>query len=330
MTRRDTGNHSKAQSSSEAADLNRRIEPEMTTDYEPSLPTLPALSLPPPPVPVPSEAIPFLPSAVPAQPSAPAPVAFDAKAMVDSQRRKIENPVYGHMPSGTPEGKLAAEEARKSMRRRRRRNKRVAMMFLAVFGGAVATGAYFGFKAYQDDQNGEPASVDGELDPSVIEQVNPGGAVTPIGEQAQVIDALDDVNSGATPSAGGVLAAIDQAREVVGQTNPPNPPTPSASLMPYTSALPPEIVDAVIDRDTLNGYDRFVVDIDQASQRSPEVVTAWLASLSALPQAATVTSDPSLLVSLQPTQILVAVKAPAGEITDLVVVAGDGSLLIDL
>src|SRR5215212_7337013 len=118
----------------------------MSTEFEApgpaGLPTLP----PPSPVTPPSNApstpflssTPFLPSTpAVAQPTAPA-LAFDAKAMVASQRRKVENPAYGHMPTGTEEGRAAVEAAKKAMRQRRRRNALLARVIGVVVLAALA------------------------------------------------------------------------------------------------------------------------------------------------------------------------------------------------
>ena len=67
---------------------------------------------------------PYLPPAAPPKPAVAQPQTFDAKTLVDATKRnKIENPVYGHMPTGSEEGRAAADAARARMRAKRRRNK---------------------------------------------------------------------------------------------------------------------------------------------------------------------------------------------------------------
>src|SRR5262245_45351274 len=83
---------------------------------------------------------PYLPPVAPAQPMVSTSPAFDAKAMVDATKRnKIENPSYGHMPTGTPEGRAAVEAAKARMRRKRRRNKILGWVmtiaFIVIVGG---------------------------------------------------------------------------------------------------------------------------------------------------------------------------------------------------
>jgi hypothetical protein len=143
---------------------------------------------------------------------------FDAKAMVEATKRKVENPVYGHMPTGTPEGRAAAEAARQAMRRKRSRNKWIGRSLGVVLLGGIGAAGYVGYRAYQDDQAERDAERKAALDDSAVDAgdvVAPG----PLGGQVAVIDALDAVNSGATPGAGGLIDAVDAAKEVVGQTN---------------------------------------------------------------------------------------------------------------
>src|SRR5215218_8201273 len=62
-----------------------------------------------------SAEMPYLPPPVRPVPQITAPPVFDAKAMVDATKRKVDNPVYGQIPKGTPEGKAAADAARAKM-----------------------------------------------------------------------------------------------------------------------------------------------------------------------------------------------------------------------
>jgi hypothetical protein len=70
---------------------------------------------------------PFLPNARPpepvAPPAAPSALAFDAKAMVESQKHYNVNPAYGPMPTGTEESRAAARKLREDANRKRRRGK---------------------------------------------------------------------------------------------------------------------------------------------------------------------------------------------------------------
>src|SRR4051794_24234091 len=94
---------------------------------------------------------PYLPPPAPRPVVASAP-AFDAKALVEgTKRHKVANPTYGPMPTGTAEGRAAAEAARAKMRRKRRRNKMLgwvtAVTLLVVAGGV----SYVLYNMYQDD-----------------------------------------------------------------------------------------------------------------------------------------------------------------------------------
>ena len=128
--------------------------------------------------------VPYLPPATPPKPTISAPPVFDARAMVDATKRKVDNPAYGQMPKGTPEARAAAEAARAGMRRKRRRNKILgwvmAFVFFAVLGGV----GYALYRTYQEDQQDQDAETeatetgDGDAEP---------GALSPLGEQVEVI-----------------------------------------------------------------------------------------------------------------------------------------------
>ena len=105
-----------------------------------------------------SAQVPYLPPATPPVPQVTAPPVFDAKVLVDATKRKVENPVYGHMPKGTPEAKAAAEAARAKMRRKRRRNKILGWAMAIVFIAVVAGAGYALYTMYQDDQAKERAA----------------------------------------------------------------------------------------------------------------------------------------------------------------------------
>src|SRR4029078_2896741 len=96
---------------------------------------------------------PYLPPAAPPKPAVTTTVVFDAKTLVDATRRnKVENPTYGQMPTGTPEGRAAVEAAKARMRQRRRRNKMIGWV-MAVVVLVLAAGAGFAlYRLFEDDQ----------------------------------------------------------------------------------------------------------------------------------------------------------------------------------
>jgi hypothetical protein len=193
----------------------------MTTPLEPlgDAPFLPPTHSAAPPLPPQPQLpngdgfVPYLPPIRRPEPVAEQPIAFDARAMVEATKRRVESPVYGHMPSGTEEGRAAVEAARAAMKRKRARNRLIGRAVVLIMLGGIGAAGWFGYRAYQDDQDRQAAERAAKSE---------SGALTPVGQQDQVINLLDDLNSGnATPSAGGLLGAVDDAREVVAQNTLP-------------------------------------------------------------------------------------------------------------
>jgi hypothetical protein len=180
--------------------------------------------------------VPHLPPPAPARPAvvAPPPV-FDAKAMVDATRRKVDNPVYGQLPSGTAEGHAALEVARARMRRKRRRNKVLGWVLLIAFAAVVAGVGYALYTMYQDDQDRANAEQGADSPGTTGTGDESPGALSPLGEQAEVIEGLDDLNSGAAASGRAAQQAIDQAQQVVDEAA-------GESDSPTTAAPPPTAV----------------------------------------------------------------------------------------
>jgi hypothetical protein len=169
------------------------------------------------PAPV-GDGMPFLPAAVLPTPSVVAePATFDAKAMVESQRSAVANPAYGALPTGTDASREASNHLRAQAQKKRRRNKRVGQLAVVLLLGAMATGGFFVYRAYQKGQAEADAEVSGDVSTDA-------DAVTPLGEQGAALEALDDLNSVTPASAGGLLGAVDEARELT-QVQPPPPPT---------------------------------------------------------------------------------------------------------
>ena len=124
-TRRDAGDD-------HAGDDHAGDAPYLPPSLPPAAPVVPVAPMPAPPSEAaPSEAAPsqagdapILPSTPRAAPAAePEPVAFDAKTLVESQKRVVQNPAYGPIPKATPESVAALEALRARARRKRRRNR---------------------------------------------------------------------------------------------------------------------------------------------------------------------------------------------------------------
>lgn len=76
---------------------------------------------------------------------------FDAKAMVESQKRFKPNPTYGEMPAGTPEGRAEAARLRAEANRKRRRNRVIAWIVGIAFAIAIAAVGYLAYRSGQDE-----------------------------------------------------------------------------------------------------------------------------------------------------------------------------------
>lgn len=265
--------------------------------------------------------VPFLPSARPPQPAPAAPV-FDAKAMVESQRHGNANPAYGAMPTGTDEGRAAARRLRDEANRKRRRSRVAGRVVGVVVLVAAAAGGYLAWRATNDD---DPAPAD-PVTTTDDGADGEGGALTPVGEQEQVIDALDDVNSGARPSAGGLLDAVEDARDLVGQAEPPvaAPAEPAGLLV--ADLFTPAVLDHTDVLDPADGYERFVVRAADLAAADPNALDLLIGRLLALPQVAA--DDPALAAApvVLPGDIAVAIQRDDDRITRIVAVAADPAI----
>ena len=115
---------------------------------------------------------PFLPDASPAQAESATGAAFDAKAMVEAQRTRVDaNPAYGEMPFATAESKQVVEQLRAEGTKKRRRNRMVPRLIFVLICGALVAAAYLGYRAFQADQ--EPADDTGSGTGTGTEQVVP-------------------------------------------------------------------------------------------------------------------------------------------------------------
>lgn len=259
---------------------------------------------------------PFLPSATPPAPAAPAAEStFDAKAMVEAQKHFEANPAYGPLPAGSEEGRAAARKLREAANRKKRRARVVARLVGLLVLAGLAVGGYFAYQAFQDEQEDDPLD-EQEIDPAAGED----GALTPLGEQEQVLEALDDVNSGARPSAGGLLDAVDEARDAVGQAEPPTA-TPDSLLV--ADVFTPAVLDHTDVLENADGHERFVVRTEDLVAINPSAHEALVERLLALPQVAG--DDPQLAVApvVLPGDIAVAIQRDGDRITRIVAVAAE-------
>lgn len=270
---------------------------------------------------------PTLPSSRPPEPVAPAAPVFDAKAMVESQKHFNANPAYGPMPAGTDESRAAARKLREQANRKRRRGKAAGRVLGVLVLAGAAVGAYFAYQAIQDDPppaDGTGDAADEGADEAADDAATgDGGALTPLGEQQQVIEALDDVNSGASPSAGALLDAVDDAREVVGQTE-----APGGTTLLVADVLTPAVLDHTDVLGAAGGWERFVVRTADLVAADPGAHAALVDRLVAMPQVEAGAAELAEAPVVLPGDIGIAIARDGDTITGLVAVAADPTIRV--
>jgi hypothetical protein len=277
-----------------------------------------------------SAQVPYLPPAVRPAPAPAAPPVFDAKAMVEATRHnKVENPAYGHMPVGTPESRAAAEQLRAKMKRKQRRNKMLGWVMAVVVLGGLAAAGYVLYTMFQDEQDAREAAQAADSSPPLVNGQQPG-ALTPLGEQTQVIGALEDLNSNATPSAGALVGAADAAQNAVDQLNGSTGTAPASPTTALSDVLPPGIVAVATELQPLDGFTRYLVIVDDAARAQPLATPGWLDRLKALPQAAPDSAGFSELPAVDSGEIAIAVQSSGDQVTRLVVLSTDPEIRVDL
>jgi hypothetical protein len=268
---------------------------------------------------------PYLPPSAPPKPAIARPLVFDAKAMVDSTKRKVENPVYGHMPTGTPEGRAAADAARARMRRKRHRNKIIGWAMLVAFVAVVCGVSYALYNMYQDDQAAQRAEREARAQEDAA--AGAAGALSPLGEQAVAAEGLGDANSG--PVAGGRAAtqAIDQAQQAADAAN--GQPASSA-IATVDDVLPPAIAAVATELQPRDGLTRYMIERDDAIRADPLGTPGWIDRLKALPQAPESSPGLTLVPAVGPGEIAIALQTDGDQVTRLVVLSLDPALRVDL
>jgi hypothetical protein len=300
----------------------------------PSLPTLPTVVPGQPQAPTladPGDG-PVLPAARPVAPTTPRAPVFDAKAMVASQKRGVSNPVYGGIPQATPENLEAARALRAEAQRKRKRNKTmgwtIALGALAVVGSA----GWFGYQAYQDDQDQLTADRAARATAGENSIGTAPGALTPLGNQEQVVELLDDVSSGgATASAGGLLDIVDQAQAAVDDVNGnsgADDPEVAAALM-LDDLLPAPVVRLGTRLDDLDGYERYVVDARLFAADDATGYARFLAIVQAQPQSDPVSADAGVVPPIQAGEIGFAIQHDGDRVVRALIVSSDPAVHLD-
>ena len=274
-----------------------------------------------------ADEMPYLPPAPPPKPAVNVPQVFDAKTLVNATKRKVENPAYGHMPTGTPEGRAAADAARARMRHKRRRNKILGWVmtiaFLALIGGV----GYALYTMYQHDQDKEHAEQAAKAAEAEAADSRSAGAATPLGEQAEIIEGLDELNSGAVASGRAATQAIDQAQQVANDANGQPEGSSSTSIV---DVLPPEIAAVATELRPLDGMTRYIVVFDDAALAAPLATPGWVARLQGMPQSRAQSDGQTLLPAVGPGEIAIAFTSDGDQVTRLIVVSTDPAIHVDL
>lgn len=107
-----------------------------------------------------SPVVPPPPPPVAQDPTSTETAAFDARAMVDAQKRSRPGARSLDMPVGTEEGRAAAQQRRVEANRKRRRNRKIAWIVALVLLGGILAGGYAAYREYQADQDRRSASID--------------------------------------------------------------------------------------------------------------------------------------------------------------------------
>lgn len=322
--------------------------PSDPSDDAPSLPaaapTLPAAA--PPAAPVVPDA-PFLPTAEPvAAPAQAEPQTFDAKAMVEATTRRNDSPAYGSLPQSTPESLEATRILRAKAQRKRQRNRMVAWAVAVVFLGVVVAAGWFAYVAFQDDQDEQAAErAAAQLeDDDGADGIAPG-PLTPLGEQQQIIEAMEDINSSdAQLSGGGLRDVVDQAQAAVDDVNdigdvdagdvasdsPPVPPAAApATTLTIADVLPQGALDVATRLDDADGFERYVVTAVDLVWTDVNEYRTWLETMSAQPQINANSPGFAILPPIKSGQVGIAVQRDGDRLVRAIVVGLDPDLHVD-
>ena len=300
----------------------------------PSLPTLPTVVPGQPQAPTladPGDG-PVLPAARPAAPTTPRAPVFDAKAMVASQKHAVANPVYGAIPQATLDNLDATQALRAEAQRKRKRNKTLGWTITLGTLAIIGAGGWFGYQAYQNDQDQLAADRAARAAAGETSVGTAPGALTPLGNQEQVVELLDDVNSGgATAGAGGLLDIVDQAQAAVDDVNGTagaDDPDVAAALT-LEDLLPAPVVRLGTRLDDLDGYERYVVDARVFAADDATGYARFLAIVQAQPQSDPVSADAGVVPPIQAGEIGFAIQHDGDRVVRALIVSSDPAVQLD-
>jgi len=217
------------------------------------------------------------------------------------------------LPTNSEASRVAAEKLRNRAHRKRTRDKILARFLALMVLGAVGGAGYLIYQAYQNDQDGEAAAREARAELQVDRN---GGPLGPLGEQVATAEALEDVNSGATASAGGLLDAVDEARDVVGQSDASRASAGTASL---AQVLPDGLLDVASRIEDSDGYARFTVNAQTYSTSYPAEYIDWIDLMQAQDQISTGSPVFDVLPDIFRGQIAIAIRSDGSEVLHAIV-----------
>ena len=128
------------------------------------------------------------------------------------------------------------------------------------------------------------------------------------------------------------MDAVDAAEQVVAQNNANAAGavvTAPPPVIDKADVAPTEVLAMATPLDALGGFERYVIDVDQALYTNRRAVTDWLNALRSMPQAPAI-SDTSLVPEMGSGELLLAVQSADGVVVDRLVVFGpDQGITID-
>jgi hypothetical protein len=264
------------------------------------------------------------------------PPPFDARALVAAQKRGIANPSYGALPEATPESIAAAKALKDEARRKRRRNRRLGWIVALLLLAIVGTAGFLAYRAYQNDQDRIAAERTAQLEAEsdgTSDAADDGApaALTPLGEQAEVIGALDALDDNPAPSAGGLIGAVKDAETAVGGLNAGATGdagnAPSATL-DIDVVLPDALVRVATRLDDADGFERYLVVAAEFATEDAVAYTRFTETLGSEPQLPADAPAFDVLPTIGTGEIGIAVRRDGSLLAQVVVVGLDPDLFV--
>ena len=188
---------------------------------------------------------------------------------------------------------------------------------MLVLGGAGAAG-WFGYQAYQDEQDANAVRL---AETQAADEAPDGDQLTPLGEQVDVIEALEDVNSGAIGGASAGLDAIDDARELADKGDEGDALPPSSTLT-VVEVMPPAVVEIGERVPDLSGRETYVVDADEFAGADPAALSQFVRALSNQPQVAPTIAATNGLPEPGPNEYVISIARDGDRLGRALVIGG--------